>query len=367
MLKALGNGDSDLDMRNQQQGRRRGRGGPRPPQQGGIVRPEIGRGNSGTNRGTGNAAQMLEKYKTLARDATQSGDRITAEYYFQYADHYFRVLNENRPRFEDRQPQRSQRGWQDRDGAEQDGDDDRAARDNTAPDEEQTREGYPAERAYRDEGRADTGRTYRDNGRENSRDSGRTGGEREYRRDGRGDQNRGERQDVGGDGRDPRTPRPEPRDTQSQRAPQYGQREREPERDPARERQPRRDRASFDEAQGGTGERAPAFAERDAESDITGAGTALGNDRAAQENETHETARPRARRPRREEVPSAPSTDDPFAVRRSPAAARVETTSPVVELPHVVDSIEAEVAPKRRRRTARAEPGSDAELNLEKA
>jgi|GEM_PF-3015205 len=31
----------------------------------------------------------------LARDATSSGDRIIAESYFQHAEHYFRVMNEN--------------------------------------------------------------------------------------------------------------------------------------------------------------------------------------------------------------------------------------------------------------------------------
>lgn len=58
-------------------------------------------GNRQDNRQRGNAAQLLEKYKGLARDAQLSGDRVQAEYFLQFADHYFRVLNENRPRFED--------------------------------------------------------------------------------------------------------------------------------------------------------------------------------------------------------------------------------------------------------------------------
>ncbi len=41
----------------------------------------------------GNAYQVLEKYLALARDATSSGDRISAENYFQHAEHYFRVVN----------------------------------------------------------------------------------------------------------------------------------------------------------------------------------------------------------------------------------------------------------------------------------
>jgi hypothetical protein len=43
----------------------------------------------------GNAQQVVEKYLALARDATTSGDRITAESYFQHAEHYFRVMNAN--------------------------------------------------------------------------------------------------------------------------------------------------------------------------------------------------------------------------------------------------------------------------------
>lgn len=89
-------------MINQRQGgRRRGRGGQRGQNLGGQP------GNRQDNRQRGNAAQLLEKYKNLARDAQLAGDRVQTEYYLQYADHYFRVLSENRARFED---QRRQRG-----------------------------------------------------------------------------------------------------------------------------------------------------------------------------------------------------------------------------------------------------------------
>jgi hypothetical protein len=66
-------------------------------------------GNRPDNRQRGNAAQLLEKYKTLARDAQLAGDRVQTEYYLQYADHYFRVLEENRSRFEEQQAQRRPR------------------------------------------------------------------------------------------------------------------------------------------------------------------------------------------------------------------------------------------------------------------
>lgn len=82
-------------MNNRQTGRRRGRGGQRPQGAPGNA------GGARDNRQRGNAAQLLEKYKGLARDAQLSGDRVQTEYYLQFADHYFRVLSENRSRFEE--------------------------------------------------------------------------------------------------------------------------------------------------------------------------------------------------------------------------------------------------------------------------
>jgi hypothetical protein len=63
-------------------------------------------GNRQDNRQRGNAAQLLEKYKSMARDAQLAGDRVQTEYYLQFADHYFRVLSENRARFEEQNPRR---------------------------------------------------------------------------------------------------------------------------------------------------------------------------------------------------------------------------------------------------------------------
>jgi hypothetical protein len=89
-------------INNRQGGRRRGRGGQRGQNLGGQP------GNRQDNRQRGNAAQLLEKYKSMARDAQLSGDRVQTEYYLQFADHYFRVLSESRARF-DEQNQRRQR------------------------------------------------------------------------------------------------------------------------------------------------------------------------------------------------------------------------------------------------------------------
>jgi hypothetical protein len=63
-------------------------------------------GNRQDNRQRGNAAQLLEKYKSMARDAQLAGDRVQTEYYLQFADHYFRVLSENRSRYEEQNPRR---------------------------------------------------------------------------------------------------------------------------------------------------------------------------------------------------------------------------------------------------------------------
>ena len=40
----------------------------------------------------GNAHQVFDKYQALAREAAASGERIMAEAYWQYADHYYRLI-----------------------------------------------------------------------------------------------------------------------------------------------------------------------------------------------------------------------------------------------------------------------------------
>ncbi len=72
-------------------------------------------GNRQDNRQRGNAAQLLEKYKSLARDAQLGGDRVQTEYYLQFADHYFRVLGDSRSRFEDQRRGRDDDGEGDED------------------------------------------------------------------------------------------------------------------------------------------------------------------------------------------------------------------------------------------------------------
>jgi len=61
----------------------------------------------------GNAHQVFDKYQALAREAAASGDRILAEAYWQYADHYFRVI-QTMGGF----GQRNNQGWGDSAGEE---------------------------------------------------------------------------------------------------------------------------------------------------------------------------------------------------------------------------------------------------------
>ena len=56
-------------------------------------------------RNNHNASKLIEKYNDLAREASSNGDKILSENYFQHADHFTRILNEQesqrRARFSD--------------------------------------------------------------------------------------------------------------------------------------------------------------------------------------------------------------------------------------------------------------------------
>lgn len=45
------------------------------------------------NKVRGNAGQLFDRYTNLAREAQSAGDRVAAEGYLQYAEHYYRVLS----------------------------------------------------------------------------------------------------------------------------------------------------------------------------------------------------------------------------------------------------------------------------------
>tara|TARA_B100001093_G_C26530629_1_gene885875 strand:+ start:117 stop:512 length:396 start_codon:yes stop_codon:yes gene_type:complete len=46
------------------------------------------------SRNNHNAAKLHDKYSNLAREALSSGDKILSENYFQHADHFKRILND---------------------------------------------------------------------------------------------------------------------------------------------------------------------------------------------------------------------------------------------------------------------------------
>jgi len=99
--------------------RRRGRGGNR--QQGHQAQNRI------DSRARGNAPQMLDKYKKLAHDAHLNGDRVQEEYYLQFADHYFRVISDQKQRQEAAREKRRDEGGESggRDGGPDGGNDNR--------------------------------------------------------------------------------------------------------------------------------------------------------------------------------------------------------------------------------------------------
>ncbi|WP_419809233.1 DUF4167 domain-containing protein [Sphingomonas sp.] len=237
-------------INNRQAGRRRGRGGGNNnsnggggggggPRQGGQ-----GNGSRIDNRARGNATQLHEKYKNMAADAQRAGDRVNTEYYLQFADHYFRVLSEQRGRFEDQQQPRRGRDEFDEDGDgefsgggefgdegepiranDQSGErgndrDGEQGRDDRGPREDRFRDGngdgrpredrqdrQRVERPREERARDDRPRAERDG----NRDAGRDGGQRDVRRDGNGDGGNRPRNDGEWQDREPRRERqPQP-------------------------------------------------------------------------------------------------------------------------------------------------------------
>ena len=59
-------------------------------------RPNFKRNNNYSSKGRnkGNVTQQYNKYLKLAKDMFSSGDRIQAEYYYQFTDHYYRLMQE---------------------------------------------------------------------------------------------------------------------------------------------------------------------------------------------------------------------------------------------------------------------------------
>jgi len=88
------------------------------------------------SRARGNAPQLLDKYKKLAEEAARNGDRVQAEYYLQFADHYFRVIADGKTR----QDEQRQRRDDNRDSRDSDDDSNEDESDNRGNDTANERE-----------------------------------------------------------------------------------------------------------------------------------------------------------------------------------------------------------------------------------
>lgn len=78
---------------NQNQNKNRQRGRNSNNRRGGSSRGNNFESNGPEVKVRGSAQQVLDKYLQLARDAQSSGDRVNAEGYLQYAEHYYRIIN----------------------------------------------------------------------------------------------------------------------------------------------------------------------------------------------------------------------------------------------------------------------------------
>ena len=342
-------------INNRQVGRRRGRNNPRQGGGGGGGGNNRGNGDSGNridNRARGNAAQLLEKYRNLARDAQMAGDRVNVEYYLQFADHYFRVLADNRMRQEEQQGGRPRQS-NDRDqynGPESsDGDfmndgmgDDM---DDISPRQQDTRQHEPRQQEQRPR---------RDNGDEDMQPRQQDSRQQEQRprRDQRDDESQPRQQQD-------RRPRNDQRDDDAQpRQQDYRQQEQRPRRDQRddeaqprqqQDRRPRNDQRD-DEAQPRQQEQRPRTMPRD-------------------EDVAPRAAEPRPRREPREKVPRVERVARPRPVNVDadndgeleiglpglpPSIARVEIDVPEMNVEAAADVAEAPVKPRRGRPPRRA-------------
>ncbi|MDO7835861.1 DUF4167 domain-containing protein [Sphingobium sp. HBC34] len=203
-------------INNRQAGRRnRGRNNNNGRPNGNNNRGGGDNGNRIDNRARGNATQLLEKYRNMARDAQMVGDRVNAEYYLQFADHYFRVLADNRARQEEQQPRPRNRDenfdqdGEDFDGGYDGGDDfrgDQSAYDRTPREQERRPEEGRDNRDLRGESRNDN-RDARAEGRAELREP--RSDNREPRGEGRSDRDmRGGNRDLRDGANNPRRDRP---------------------------------------------------------------------------------------------------------------------------------------------------------------
>jgi len=246
---APGKDVSDLNNNrgNNNNNRRRGRTNNRPQGGGGQQLNRI------DSRARGNAPQMLEKYRKQAQDAHLNGDRVQAEYYLQFADHYFRVIADSRVRPEDQRPRQAGGPTGDR-WSEGEAEDDTMEYGMDADFAGFDRQGRRDERDAPREQQCEQQREQsREQPREQQRDPQRDH-QREVPRDNQRDANReerdGETRERDGSGSAPRDPGErsagEPRDKRDSRSPREPREQREPRepREPYDDRRPRAEPAS---------------------------------------------------------------------------------------------------------------------------
>ena len=350
----------------QQNGRRRGRGGNNNgggngPRQGGQGRPD--NGNRIDSRARGNANQLFEKYKNLAGEAQRQGDRVNTEYYLQFADHYFRVLADQRGRFEDNSQPKRQQPFDLNDDDDY-GDEGEPIRAGEQDGDTQQRDNGQRENGQRDGGQRDGGQ--RDGGQ-------RDGGQRDGQRDRDNGQREGQQRDY--QQRDDRPQRRDRQDGEQRQARNWddrgngndrGQREDRPQREEraAREDRPQReDRVRRQRSESGD---QPVEVAGQRRADPLSEGESL-RDRAEAVLEADSPVlapKPRRGRPRRDAqveggatAPSAPVSSEPAA--SGPISAGTESNGvdadrlpPSLNIAAANDA--SDDAPKpRRRRTVR--------------
>jgi hypothetical protein len=221
---------------NNRNNRRRGRGNRNQGGNGAHV-------NRIDSRARGNAPQMLDKYKKLAQDAQHNGDRVQMEYYLQFADHYFRVIADNKARQdEQRGSGGNNRRNDEREQAEDYEDDFDFGRRSDTPTRSPYEQAEPAGNADVSEGEpGQEGESFLADDRPDDRDAGRDGNRSEARDRGPRRQPRKERDGNRGDRQDrperseKRPERSEPRPERAERAPDAAAAAK-----PARGRKPRK-------------------------------------------------------------------------------------------------------------------------------
>ncbi len=100
---------------------------------------------------------MLEKYKKLAHDASLNDDRVQAEYYLQFADHYFRVIADSKAQKDDQRVKRDGERGQDDDGDDDDRDEGRGRNPRSRSGRDEFDSYEPAEVLHGAEGETDEG------------------------------------------------------------------------------------------------------------------------------------------------------------------------------------------------------------------